>query len=103
MIAHVRFSCAGIRLARGGIEKGEEETIFKELAESFAINKKLQRPDGIAMTGLLLGQFLAARGQTDDAVKVLDDSAAAFEKLGMTAKAAEAIELKKQIQKNAGQ
>ena len=30
-IAHIRFSCARLRLARGGLEQGEAQTIFEEL------------------------------------------------------------------------
>ncbi|MEW5735218.1 MAG: CHAT domain-containing protein [Thermodesulfobacteriota bacterium] len=82
-IANSRFSCAQIRLKRGGLEKGEAQVIYDELAESFAINQKIRRADGIAYSGFLLGQVLARGGHLEKGLEVLDVSAAAFEKLQM--------------------
>ncbi len=80
-IAHALFSCARIRIQRGGLQDGEAQTIHDELTESFAINVKLQRADGIGMVGALLGQVLAGGGYFAEALGVLDQSAAAFDKL----------------------
>ncbi len=96
-IAHVRFSCARLRLSRGGLEQGEAQIIFDELEESFTLLKKLQRADGIAFVGMLFGQVLAAAGRVDEAVTVLDQSAAAFEKLKWADQAAQVHELIKSI------
>ncbi len=89
LIAHVRFSCARMRLARGGLEQGEAQQIYDELAESFALWQKLQRVDGIAFAGSLLGQVLAWAGHREEALPVLEQSAAAFDTLGLTKNAAE--------------
>ena len=89
LIAHVRFSCARMRLARGGLKQGEAQQIYDELAESFALLQQLQRVDGIAFAGSLLGQVLAWAGHREEALPVLEQSAAAFDTLGMTKNAAE--------------
>jgi hypothetical protein len=101
-IAHVRFACARIRLDRGGLAKGEAQTILDELAESFALSKKLQRADAIAIVGSLLGQVLAGGGHADEALSVLDESAAAFDKLGRTQEADQARALQETIRKGKG-
>ena len=36
-VAHARFSCAQLRLKRGGWQQGEHQEIYEELAESFAL------------------------------------------------------------------
>ena len=51
----------------------------------------------IAAVGWLLGQVLAAGGQVDEALAVLDQSAAAFEKMKMGEQAAQVRELQKKI------
>jgi tetratricopeptide (TPR) repeat protein len=99
-IAHIRFSCAQLRLGRDGLAQGEAQTIVDELAESFAINKKLQRADGIAFVGWLLGQVLAIAGHTEDALAVLDQSAIAFEKLRQPEQAARIRALQQRIREN---
>jgi tetratricopeptide (TPR) repeat protein len=96
-VAHTLFSCAQIRLNRGDHEKGEIQTIFEELSEAYDINLKLQRPDGIGATGMLLGQVLAAGGHPDEAVKVLTIAAAAFDKIGQAASAAQYRQLIEQL------
>ena len=80
-VAHIRYYCALIRLRRGGL-KSEGETILSELAESFAISRKLGRVDYIGAVGSLLGQLLAAINLPDEARRVLGEAAAAFAKLG---------------------
>jgi hypothetical protein len=52
--------------------------------ESFQINGRLRRPDGIAVVGVALGQLLMDVGQPDQARDVLSDSLAAT-KIGWTA------------------
>ncbi len=96
-ISHIRFSCAQLRLQRGGLEQGEIQTIYQELSESFAINLKFQRADAVAAVGNLLGQVLAEGGHSDEALKVLDQSAAAFEKLQQSQQAERVREIQKQI------
>lgn len=84
-IAYVRYACARIRLERGGLQGDEGQTIIDELAESFTLFRKLQRVDGIAVVGSLLGQVLAAVGLRDEALTVLDYAAAAFDRLQQAA------------------
>ena len=96
-IAHIRFSCAQIRLSRGDHEKGDIQTIFDELNEAFEISLKLQRPDFIGATGNLLGQVFALGGHPDEAVSVLATAAAAFEKIGQADRAAQCRQLIEQI------
>ncbi|ALJ39378.1 MULTISPECIES: CHAT domain-containing protein [Azospirillum] len=79
-LAHIRFSCAEIRL-RGRLEKREVETIIEELTESFALFDQLERVDAIGAVGALFGQVLAMAGRTDEALRVLDEAAAAFAKI----------------------
>jgi hypothetical protein len=81
-VAHIRYKCAMIRIERGGLEHGEAQTVYDELAESFAISMKIGRVDYIAPVGAALGQVLMMGGYFDDAIPVLEAAAAAFEKLG---------------------
>ena len=96
-IANLRFSCAKIRLSRGGLEKGEAQAIFDDLMVSFSFFQKLQRPDGVAFVGSTLGQVLAVAGHKEEAVAVLDQSASAFDQIGMADQAAQARALLEKI------
>ena len=96
-IAHIRFACAKIRLDTGGLEKGDAQIIVDELMESFSICKQIQRTDGIAMVGNLLGQIMAKRGHPNDALTILDQSGTAFQKLGMNERYEQLRSLQKQI------
>lgn len=80
-IAHIRFSCANIRLRTGRIEKEDGQVIMDELSESFAIYSKLKQIDGIAYVGSLFGGVLAMTGSAKEAMDVLGKSAAAFKKM----------------------
>ena len=93
-LAQIYFSCARIRLSKGDLEKGEFQTIYEELAKSFGINQKLQRIDGIAYSGLYLGNVLRLAGETEDACKVLDIAGSAFMKMQQP----EMVEQVKQMQ-----
>jgi hypothetical protein len=97
LIAHSCFSCAQLRLDRGGLQKGEGQMIVDELAESYTLNRQLQRVDGIAVVGALLGQVLAATGAHDDAASVLDLSADAFDRIGAADQATQLRELAARI------
>ena len=89
--------CARLRLERGGWEQGEAQTIINELAESFKLNKRLQRGHGIAASGYLLGYVLAKAGRKDEALTVLAEAAAAFDRLQLADKAAEIRDLQEKI------
>ncbi len=99
-IAFIRFVCARARLHRGGLEPSEAQTVLDELKESFAINRKLQLLNGIADVGQWLGHVLAEADFVDEALDVLDQSAAAFEKLNRTNEAAKVREMQEQIRRS---
>ncbi|TWA80387.1 AAA ATPase-like protein [Azospirillum brasilense] len=80
-LAHIRFSCASLRLERGGLYNGEAGMIADELAESYAHSRKLGRVDFIGPVGALHGQVLAMDGKTDEALRVLDEAEGAYAKL----------------------
>ena len=96
-VAHIRLSCAQIRLRRGDHEKGDIQTIFDELSEAFQISLKLQRPDFIGTAGTLLGQILALGGHSNEAVEVIETAAVALEKIGQADNAAHCRRLIAQI------
>ena len=96
-IAHIRFSCAQIRLQRGDHERGEMQTIADELGEAFSIVQQMGRADGIGSIGALLGQVLAMGGHMDEAIKVLELAKGAFSKLGVAAGVAHCDQLIAQI------
>jgi tetratricopeptide (TPR) repeat protein len=88
-LAHVKFDIAQIRL-RKGIETQEDgQAVLEDLAESFAINRKLGRADGIAAVGGLLGRLLAQLDLHDAARVVLGEAQAAYARLGRQDAAAE--------------
>jgi hypothetical protein len=97
-LAHIRFCCAQIRLQQSGWQSAAAQTIVDELAESFALFSKLQRVDGVAAVGWLLGQVLAALGLPAEAYAVLDDAAAAFARLQQAAQVAQIRELQARLQ-----
>ncbi len=81
-IAHIRYSCAGIRLARIDHERGELQVIYDELAEAFSIMMQTGRADWIGGIGLLLGQVLAMAKQTHEVLTALGHARAAVERFG---------------------
>src|ERR1019366_1833661 len=78
-IASTDWGLAQIDLARE-----DHQAAFPRLVESFQILGHRQRPDGIAVVGLALGELLLAAGQADQARQVLGDSLAAATKIGWT-------------------
>jgi len=80
-VAHIRFSMAHIRLQHGDHERGGLQTIQEELAEAFAISRKLDRPDFIGAIGQLLAQVLALGSRQDEALAVLDQAESAYRRL----------------------
>lgn len=71
-------------LAQLDLGEGDVEAAHPRLAESWKINSKIGRIDGIAHVGALWGQVLAAAGQTAEALEVLGTSEAAFRRIGWT-------------------
>ncbi|WP_374246836.1 hypothetical protein [Zoogloea sp.] len=71
-LAHVLFSMAHIRLARGEHESGNLQQIYEELAQAFQLSCQHGQPDAIGGIGLLLVQVLAMGGLRDDALDTLN-------------------------------
>ncbi|NIM11663.1 MAG: tetratricopeptide repeat protein, partial [Candidatus Aminicenantes bacterium] len=80
-------------LAQIQLQRESFETAFQYLTESYAINLKLGRLDGICFVGLYLGQLLCKAGQTEQGLKILERSRDGFRKLGWKEDAAQAQEL----------
>jgi tetratricopeptide (TPR) repeat protein len=79
VIANTDWGLARIDLARQNYQAA-----LPRLVESFQINGRLQRPDGIAVVGLALGELLIAAGHADQARPVLSESLVAATKIGWT-------------------
>jgi tetratricopeptide (TPR) repeat protein len=80
-LAHIRYRCGTIRLARGGWEGDEAQVVAAEIFQSFSLYRQLGDANGVGAVGLLFAQILSATGQTDTALNVLDEAAAAFTNL----------------------
>lgn len=77
-LAHIRYSMANIRIARGEHESGNLQQIYEELTEAFQISCQQGHADAIGGIGLLLVQVLAMGGLRDEAVETLDTTEDAF-------------------------
>ncbi len=71
-IAHILYSMANIRLARGEHDNGGLQQIYEELAQAFQISCEHGQPDAVGGIGLLLVQVLAMGGLRDEAVETLN-------------------------------
>jgi hypothetical protein len=71
--------------------------IIQELSESFGLYSNLQRAEGIAVVGFLLGQLLAPSDPVDETLWILDQSAAAFERLKQADQANQVRELQQKL------
>lgn len=78
-IAHTRWSLAQVSMA----ERRPIHEIAEHLLESYKLNLKLGRLEGVCFVGAALGQVLVATGQPDDARVVLERSRDGFVKLGL--------------------
>lgn len=87
-VAHIRLSCAQLRIAQGGLEGDAARIILDDLAESFALLTRLGRLDGVAAVGGLLGQLLARTGSPREARAALIAAADASARLGQDEEAA---------------
>ena len=101
-IAHTRFASAQLRLGRGDHETGGIQAIYEDLAHAFAILQKLQRPDGIAVVGMLLAQVLAMGGLRDEALQVLDAAEQGFRTLSNDAGVQQIEQLRQAIHASGG-
>jgi tetratricopeptide (TPR) repeat protein len=71
-------------LARIDLARGDDHAAIAPMMESFTINRHLQRPDGMAIVGMSLGELLLEAGQADRARPVLAESLAAATMIGWT-------------------
>ena len=78
------IAAASWGLARIDLARKDQQAAIPRLIESFKINSQLQRPEGIAGTGTLLGQLLLTAGQVHLARLVLGDAMTAAERVGRT-------------------
>ncbi|WP_203832878.1 tetratricopeptide repeat protein, partial [Actinoplanes lobatus] len=78
-VAAAKWGLAQIDLARENYEDA-----LPRIMESFLSLCHLQKHDGIAVVGSVLGQLLLATGDHEQARSVLEDSLAAAEKIGAT-------------------
>ncbi|HNN85709.1 MAG TPA: hypothetical protein PKL62_16315, partial [Accumulibacter sp.] len=76
-IAHIKYSTAALRLQLGQHASGGLQRIHDDLAEAFALNRQLGRPDGIGW----VGQLLALAGERESALEVLTLAEQAFAKI----------------------
>jgi tetratricopeptide (TPR) repeat protein len=87
------IAAAGWDLARIDLAREDYQAALPRLIESFQIFGQLQRPDGIAAVGSVLGQLLMAVGQADQARQVLGDALAAATKIGQAGLAQQVSQL----------
>lgn len=64
------------------MERENRDKALEYLIESYAINDKINRLDGICMVGLHLGQLLYLSGNKEEGRKILQRSHDGFLKLG---------------------
>jgi len=104
-LGDVRGRSAGLQkiasalLQADGIKKGRIQEIYDALAESYGIALKLGFPDGIAYVGDQLAEVMAAGGLRDEALVVLDQAEAAFQKLKKADGVAHVRQLRERIGK----
>jgi len=97
-IAATRFKLAQIRLEQEGVSEDDAQGIVDDLQESFGLLLKTGRADGLVGVGLLFGQVLAARGESERALSVLEIAAGAAEKLERDDYLTEIQALQKELQ-----
>ncbi|MEV5525924.1 hypothetical protein [Streptomyces prunicolor] len=78
------IAAANWDLARIDLSRQDLDAAVPRLITSFQLFLKLQRPDGIAVVGTTLGQFLLAAGEHGQARQVLQMSRAAAAKVGLS-------------------
>jgi hypothetical protein len=84
-------------LARLDLAERRIQDALPRIVEAYEIVSKLERAEGIAAIGTVLGQILAANDQPEDARLVLQRSAEMFLKLGQEKHARAAEDLIRQL------
>jgi len=66
------------------LQKDSVQEAYEHLVQSYNINLKLGRLDGICYVGLDLGQLLCQANQKEKGIEILERSRDGFRKLGQT-------------------
>ncbi|WP_158046392.1 hypothetical protein [Skermanella pratensis] len=101
-IAYVLYRCAMLRIKCGVSDQEDLKIIADEVTESFAISRHLGQADFLAETGFYFGQLLAASGNREAGLTVLDEAAVAAEKLRWQNRVAEIRQLQEEIRGSGG-
>ncbi len=92
------FRMAVARLSMKQTDPASLREILGNIRQSFDMLIQIDRVDGIAFVGELLGQILDVRGEKQEAMAVLEKSEAAFRLIQMEEKAQQVHEMIQQIQ-----
>jgi len=92
-VANTHWSIAQIELQEQHFQQA-----FERLADSYAINFKLGRLDGICRVGLDFGRLLCAAGRREEGLAVLERSRDGFAQLGQSEHARYVQSIIKEIQ-----
>jgi len=98
-VANATYDIGQMQLFRA-VEKSDAEAFrsaVEALTESYSINLKIGRLDGICFVGQALGRALAMAGEHDKAREILQCSLDGFRKLGRAQQAAQVEELLRQL------
>ena len=79
------------------LQKDEGQKAYEYLAESYQINLKLGRLDGICFVGMDLGGLLCQANQKEEGLRILERSQEGFEKLGQNELSEQVKELINQV------
>ncbi len=69
-------------LAQSEMQNGELPMAFARVMESYELNRKMGRIDGVCVTGLIAGQLMLGGGQLTRAREILTEVRDGFIKLG---------------------
>lgn len=97
MLAFIRYARAAIRWQRGDQQHDGLPAIRDDLQQSFALFRKLGRPDAIDAVGRLYAPVLAADGEQAQALAVLDEVEAVWRKLDNAPRLAQVQALRRTI------
>ena len=100
--AYMLYLCAMLRTKRGVYDQEDLKIVGDESAESFAISRHLGQADFLAEVGFYFGQLLAASSNREAALTVLDEAAAAAEKLRWQNRVVAIRQLQEQIRASGG-
>ena len=94
------YKIASSLLERDKLPPDERQEAIKTLAESFAVFRRLDEPQGIAFVGLELARILS-KNEHAEALKTLAAAESAFERLGDTGRLTDIRVLRQKIEREA--